>query len=60
MLTQLFLTQINVKAAESNIRDVNFAQETANFSKLQILAQSGTFALAQANTVSQNILRLLR
>ncbi len=53
-------TQINVKSAESNIRDVNFAEETANFSKLQILAQSGTFALAQANTVSQNILRLLR
>ncbi len=53
-------TQLNVKAAESNIRDVNFAQETATFSKLQILAQSGTFALAQANTISQNILRLMR
>ena len=53
-------TQLNVKAAESNIRDVNFAEETATFSKLQILAQSGTFALAQANTISQNILRLMR
>ncbi len=54
------VTQININAAESTIRDVNFAQESSNFSKLQILAQSGTYALAQANAVQQNVLRLLQ
>ncbi len=54
------VTQINVNAAESTIRDVNFAKESSNYSKLQILAQSGTYALAQANAVQQNVLRLLQ
>ncbi len=54
------VTQININAAESTIRDVNFAKESSNFSKLQILAQSGTYALAQANAVQQNVLRLLQ
>jgi flagellin len=54
------VTQINISGAESTIRDVNFAQESSNFSKLQILAQSGTYALAQSNAVQQNILRLLQ
>ncbi|WP_025209168.1 flagellin N-terminal helical domain-containing protein [Hippea sp. KM1] len=54
------VTQININGAESTIRDVNFAQESSNFSKLQILAQSGTYALAQANAVQQNVLRLLQ
>lgn len=53
-------TQVNVKAAESQIRDVDFAAESANFSKNNILAQSGSFALAQANAVQQNVLRLLQ
>ncbi len=54
------VTQININGAESTIRDVNFAKESSNFSKLQILAQSGTYALAQANAVQQNVLRLLQ
>ncbi len=54
------ITQININQAESTIRDVNFAKESSTFSKLQILAQSGTYALAQANTIQQNVLRLLR
>ena len=53
------VTQVNVKAAESQIREVDFAQESANFSKFNILAQSGSYALTQANAVQQNILRLL-
>jgi flagellin len=56
----LAVTQTNVKAAESTIRDVDFAQETANFSKLNILVQSGTYAVTQANAVQQNILKLLQ
>ena len=53
-------TQININSAESTIRDVDFANESSNFSKLQILAQSGTYALAQSNAVQQNVLRLLQ
>ncbi len=55
------MTQItNIKAAESVIRDVDYAQESANFNKQNIIAQANTFALSQANNVSQNILRLLQ
>ena len=58
-VNNISVTQVNVKAAESNIREVDFAQESANFNKLNILAQSGSYALSQANAVQQNILRLL-
>ena len=54
------VTQQNVIAAESGIRDVDFAAESANFAKFQILAQSGSFAMAQANASLQNVLRLLQ
>jgi len=54
------VTQVNVTAAESQIRDVDFAAESANFSKHNILAQSGSYAMSQANSVQQNVLRLLQ
>jgi len=54
------VTQVNVSAAESQIRDVDFAAESAEFSKQNILAQSGTYAMSQANAVQQNVLRLLQ
>ncbi len=53
-------TQVNVAAAESQIRDVDFAEESANFAKHNILAQSGSYAMSQANAVQQNVLRLLQ
>jgi len=53
-------TQVNVTAAESQIRDVDFAAESANFAKRNILAQSGSYAMSQANAVQQNVLRLLQ
>ena len=59
-INNVSVTQVNVKAAESQIRDVDFAAESANFSKYNILAQSGSFAMAQANAVQQNVLRLLQ
>ncbi|SFV54604.1 Flagellin [hydrothermal vent metagenome] len=52
--------QVNVAAAESQIRDVDFAAESANFNKRNILAQSGSYAMSQANAVQQNVLRLLQ
>ena len=54
------VTQVNVAAAESNIRDVDFAAESATFAKHNILAQSGSYAMSQANSVQQNVLRLLQ
>jgi flagellin len=59
-INNISVTQVNVKSAESQIRDVDFAQESANFSKNNILAQSGSFALTQANKVQQNVLQLLQ
>ncbi|EAK5248177.1 flagellin A [Campylobacter coli] len=59
-INNITVTQVNVKAAESTIRDVDFAAESANYSKANILAQSGSYAMAQANSVQQNVLRLLQ
>ncbi|EAJ9322409.1 flagellin A [Campylobacter coli] len=59
-INNITVTQVNVKAAESQIRDVDFAAESANYSKANVLAQSGSYAMAQANSVQQNVLRLLQ
>ncbi|MDH5654600.1 MAG: flagellin [Spirochaetia bacterium] len=50
----------NVQAAESRIRDVDMAEESVQFTKNQILVQSGTAMLAQANLRPQSVLQLLR
>ncbi len=59
-INNITVTQVNVKSAESQIRDVDFAEESANFSKYNILAQSGSYAMSQANAVQQNVLKLLQ
>jgi len=59
-LRSMQTTQVNLKAAESVIRDVDYAAESANFNKQNIVAQAGTYAMSQANAVSQNVLRLLQ
>lgn len=59
-VNNITVTQVNVKSAESNIRDVDFAAESATFSKHNILAQSGTYAMSQANATAQNVMRLLQ
>ena len=59
-ISNISVTQVNVKAAESQIRDVNFASETAKFQKYNLLAQSGSYALSQANAVQKNVMRLLQ
>ena len=51
---------LNTAAAESTIRDANMAKEISNLTKYQILAQTGTAALAQANSQSASIISLLR
>jgi flagellin len=50
----------NLSASESRIRDVDVASEMVNFTRLQILSQSGTAMLAQANQSAQGVLSLLR
>ncbi|QOW63524.1 flagellin A [Campylobacter hepaticus] len=59
-INNITVTQVNVKSAESQIRDVDFASESANYSKANILAQSGSYAMAQANASQQNVLKLLQ
>lgn len=58
-MNNLTVSNSNQQAAESVIRDVDFAHETSVFTKNQILTQSGTAMLAQANLVSQSVLQLL-
>lgn len=50
----------NTQAAESQIRDVDMASETANFTRSQILTQSATAMLSQANSLPQGVLGLLK
>ncbi len=59
-INNITVTQVNVKAAESQIRDVDFAEETARFQKYNLLAQSGSYALSQANATQQNVMKLLQ
>jgi len=59
-VNNISVTQVNVTQAESNIRDVDFAEESANFSKRNLLAQSGSFAMSQANQIQQNVMKLLQ
>lgn len=53
-------TSENVSAARSRIQDADFAAETAELSRTQILQQAGTAMLAQANASTQNVLKLLQ
>jgi flagellin len=59
-LSNLAVYNENLMASESRIRDVDMAAEMVNFTKLQILQQSGTAMLAQANQTPQSVLQLLR
>lgn len=59
-IANLSATKINIASAESTIRDVDFAEESGNFSKMQILTQASSFAMAQANASAQTVLSLLQ
>ena len=56
----LMIAYENMQASESRIRDVDMAEETVHYTKNQILVQSGTAMLAQANLKPQSVLQLLR
>jgi len=59
-IRNLMTQATNVKAAESVIRDVDYAEESSNFNKLNIISQAGSYAISQANNNPQNVLRLLQ
>ncbi len=58
-INNLTISNTNQQSAESLIRDVDFATETSKFTRNQILSQSATGMLAQANMVPQGVLQLL-
>lgn len=59
-LRNISVTRVNIQSAESAVRDVDFADESSTFAKMNILVQAGSYALSQANAVQQNIMTLLR
>lgn len=59
-ITNLNVTSENLQASESRIRDLDIASEMVQFTRHQIMVQAGTAMLAQANTVPQSVLQLLR
>jgi flagellin len=59
-IANLQTTSENLSASRSRIQDADFAAETANLTRNQILQQAGTAMLAQANSLPQNVLSLLR
>jgi flagellin len=59
-VSNLQATSENLAASRSRVQDADFAAETANLSRAQILQQAGTAMLAQANALPQNVLSLLR
>ena len=60
VITNLQTTSENISASRSRIQDADFAAETANLSRAQILQQAGTAMVAQANQLPQGVLALLR
>jgi flagellin len=59
-IANLRVTSENLSASRSRIRDTDFAAETANLTRAQILQQAGTAMLAQANALPQQVLSLLQ
>jgi len=59
-INNLAISNTNQQSAESLIRDVDFASETSQFTRNQILTQSATAMLAQANSLPQSVLTLLK
>jgi len=59
-IRSLSVSQENLTAAESRIRDTDMASEMSNYTRASILSQAGTAMLAQANQAGQGVLRLLQ
>ena len=53
-------TKINIESAQSQIQDIDFASESVSFARHNILAQSGSYAMSQANVLQDSVLTLLK
>lgn len=60
IVSSMSATSENLSTARSRIQDADFAAETSNLTRAQILQQAGTAILAQANSTQQNVLKLLQ
>ncbi|WP_287951475.1 flagellin, partial [Diaphorobacter sp.] len=60
VVANVSVTSENLSASRARITDADFAAETANLSRTQILQQAGTAMVAQANQLPQNVLKLLQ
>ena len=58
--SNLTVGKLNITSVESAIKDIDFAEETANFAKMQVLVNAGVFAVPQGNQISSNLLSLLQ
>ncbi len=59
-MNSLEVAQENITASESSIRDADFATETSNLTRAQVLSSAATSVLAIANQTPQNVLKLLQ
>jgi flagellin len=59
-ISNLETSSINLQASRSRIMDTDYAQESTNLAKSQIIAQAATAMLAQANQAQQSVLALLK
>jgi flagellin len=59
-INNISTTRVNVTSAESTIKDVDFAEEIGNFTKMQVLKQAASYAISQANSLPQSVLSLLQ
>jgi len=60
VINNISVAETNIRAAESKIRDIDFAKESSEFQKYQILLQAGNYALSQTKATRQLVLRLLQ
>ena len=60
VINNISVAEVNIRSAESQIRDVDFAKESSNFQKFQILTQAGNYALSQTNVTRKLVLQLLQ
>lgn len=58
-IRNMSITKVNTAAAESQVKDLDFAEESANFNKQNLMTQAGSFAQAQSNARASNIMSLL-
>jgi flagellin len=59
-LNNISVTEVNVKSSESTIRDLDFASESAQFQKNNLLTQAGNYVIGQSNQQQQGVMQLLK